>query len=136
MRRAVNSSVARVNGWNGNGHGWTTAALQEDSSVLEAREDEYGGMVVDADRLPHDVAAFARSLTVSLSYWKSVVRHHGRISLLIFSGGCCRAFHNLAGAYITAVVPFLQVKKGVWLKLPLDRSEYIPLAVKVYMSNQ
>jgi hypothetical protein len=67
MRRAVNS-VAPVNVWNGNGHGWTTAAL-EDSSVLEAREDEYGGMVVDADRLPHDVAAFARSLTVSLSRW-------------------------------------------------------------------
>jgi len=79
MRRAVNS-VARVNWWNGNGHGWTTTVLEEDSSVLEAREDEYGGMVVDADSLPHDVAAFARSLTVSLSYWKSVVRHHGRIT--------------------------------------------------------
>lgn len=75
MRRAVNS-VAPVNGG-----GWTLASLQEESSssVLEAREDEYGGMVVDADRLPHDVAAFARSLPVSLSYWKSLVRHHGRI---------------------------------------------------------
>lgn len=82
MPRAVNS-VARVNGWNGdNGHGWTAAALEESSSVLEAREDDYGGVVVDADRLPHDVAAFARSLTVSLSYWKSLVRRHGRISLL------------------------------------------------------
>uniref|UniRef100_A0A0A9GTQ6 Nudix hydrolase domain-containing protein n=1 Tax=Arundo donax TaxID=35708 RepID=A0A0A9GTQ6_ARUDO len=85
-------SVPRINGWNGNGHWWTTAL--EESSVLEAREDEYGGMVVDADRLPPDMAAFARSLAVSLSYWKSVG------------------------------------KKGVWLKLPLDRSEYIPLAVK------
>ncbi|WVZ74363.1 hypothetical protein U9M48_022554 [Paspalum notatum var. saurae] len=101
MPRAANSVVARVNGWdggnNGSHGGWTTAAaLEEDSSsVLEAREDEYGGMVVDADRLPSDAAAFARSLPVSLSYWKSLG------------------------------------KKGVWLKLPLDRSEYIPLAVKV-----
>ncbi|WVZ74361.1 hypothetical protein U9M48_022554 [Paspalum notatum var. saurae] len=100
MPRAANSVVARVNGWdggnNGSHGGWTTAAaLEEDSSsVLEAREDEYGGMVVDADRLPSDAAAFARSLPVSLSYWKSLG------------------------------------KKGVWLKLPLDRSEYIPLAVK------
>ncbi|XP_062219817.1 nudix hydrolase 8-like [Phragmites australis] len=91
MPRAVRL-VARIKGWNGNGHRWTTAL--EDSSVLEAREDEYGGMVVDADRLPSDMAAFARSLSASLSYWK------------------------LVG------------KKGVWLKLPLDRSEYIPLAVK------
>lgn len=83
-------SAGRANGWNG---GWATAP-EESSAVLEAREDEYGGMVVDADRLPSDVAAFARSLSVSLSYWKSLG------------------------------------KKGVWLKLPLDRSEYIPLAVK------
>ncbi|TVU28978.1 hypothetical protein EJB05_20519, partial [Eragrostis curvula] len=87
-------SVARTNGWNGNGsHMWTTV-MEDDSSVLEAREDEYGGMLVDADRLPSDTAGFGRSLAASLSYWKS------------------------AG------------KKGVWLKLPLDRSEYIPIAVK------
>ncbi|RLN09578.1 nudix hydrolase 8-like [Panicum miliaceum] len=89
--RAV-KSVSRVNGWNGNGHGW--AAAREESSVLEAMEDEYGGMVVDADRLPSDTSGFARSLAASLSYWKSAD------------------------------------KKGVWLKLPLDRSEFIPLAVK------
>lgn len=82
---------AGINGWNGSGHRWTTL---ENSFVLEACEDEYGGVVVDADRLPSDKAAFAHSLALSLSYWKS------------------------AG------------KKGVWLKLPLDRSEYVPLAVK------
>ncbi|CAN6238847.1 unnamed protein product [Urochloa humidicola] len=93
MRAAMKSSAPRVNGWNGDGHGgW--AAAREESSVLEAMEDEYGGMVVDADRLPSDTGGFARSLAASLSYWKS------------------------AG------------KKGVWLKLPLDRSEFIPLAVK------
>ncbi|CAL5020536.1 unnamed protein product [Urochloa decumbens] len=89
------SAVPRVNGRNGNGHcGRAAAAREESSVVLEAVEDEYGGMVVDADRLPADTGGFARSLAASLSYWKS------------------------AG------------KKGVWLKLPLDRSEFIPLAVK------
>ncbi|CAN6232709.1 unnamed protein product [Urochloa humidicola] len=94
LRAARSSAVRRVNGWSGDGHGGWAAAAREESSVLEALEDEYGGMVVDADRLPSDAAGFARSLAASLAYWKS------------------------AG------------KKGVWLKLPLDRSEFIPLAVK------
>lgn len=72
-------------------HWWTTL---ENNFVLEASEDEYGGVVVDADRLPSDQAAFAGSLAASLSYWKSVG------------------------------------KKGVWLKLPVDRSEFVPIAVK------
>jgi hypothetical protein len=52
-------------------HWWTTL---ENNFVLEASEDQYGGVLVDADRLPSDQAAFARSLAASLSYWKSVVR--------------------------------------------------------------
>ncbi|KAL6903801.1 hypothetical protein ACP4OV_004614 [Aristida adscensionis] len=71
---------------------WWTAL--ENNFVLEAAEDEYGGVVVDADRLPADKAAFERSLAASLSYWKSVG------------------------------------KKGVWLKLPVDQAEFVPLAVK------
>ncbi|XP_062184811.1 nudix hydrolase 8-like isoform X1 [Phragmites australis] len=76
----------------GGHHHWWTAL--ENNFVLEASEDEYGGVIVDADRLPADTAAFARSLTASLSYWKSVG------------------------------------KKGVWLKLPADRAEFVPFAVK------
>lgn len=72
-------------------HWWTAL---ENNFVLEATDDEYGGVVVDADRLPDDKAAFARSLAASLSYWKSVG------------------------------------KKGAWLKLPVDRAEFVPLAVK------
>ncbi|KAF8702896.1 hypothetical protein HU200_032732 [Digitaria exilis] len=72
-------------------HWWTAL---EHNFVLEATDDEYGGVVVDADRLPVDKAAFARRLAASLSYWKSVG------------------------------------KKGVWLKLPVDRAEFVPLAVK------
>ncbi|KAK3141884.1 hypothetical protein QOZ80_4BG0339450 [Eleusine coracana subsp. coracana] len=70
---------------------WT--ALQH-NFVLESTDDEYGGVVVDADTLPADKDAFATSLAASLSYWKSVG------------------------------------KKGVWLKLPVDRAEFVPLAVK------
>uniref|UniRef100_A0ACD5UE67 Uncharacterized protein n=1 Tax=Avena sativa TaxID=4498 RepID=A0ACD5UE67_AVESA len=75
----------------GDAHWWTAL---ENNFVLEASEDGYGGVLVDADRLPTDQAAFARSLAASLSYWKSVG------------------------------------KKGVWLKLPVDRSEFVPIAVK------
>jgi hypothetical protein len=57
----------------GSSHWWTTL---ENNFVLEASEDQYGGVLVDADRLPSDQAAFARSLAASLSYWKSVVRIH------------------------------------------------------------
>lgn len=55
----------------GHHHWWTTL---ENNFVLEASEDEYGGVIVDADKLPSDEAAFAGSLAASLSYWKSVVR--------------------------------------------------------------
>ncbi|TVU14993.1 hypothetical protein EJB05_38491 [Eragrostis curvula] len=78
-------------GTGGHQHWWTAL---ENNFVLEASEDEYGGVVVDADRLPAGNDAFARSLAASLSYWKSVG------------------------------------KKGVWLKLPADRAEFVPLAVK------
>ncbi|KAI4972809.1 hypothetical protein ZWY2020_003734 [Hordeum vulgare] len=52
-------------------HWWTTL---ENNFVLEASKDEYGGVVVDADKLPPDEAAFAGSFMSSLSYWKSVLR--------------------------------------------------------------
>ena len=92
MLRTV-KSVSRVNGWkNGNGHGWATT--REESAVLEALEDEYGGMVVDADHLPSGTGEFARSLAASLSYWKSAVRHH-RPNVVFFSrvSDCHAEFH-------------------------------------------
>ena len=86
MLRTV-KSVSRVNGWkHGNGHGWATAR-EESSSVLEALEDEYGGVVVDAHRLPSGTGEFARSLAASLSYWKSAVRHRGRTAFFFLSAG-------------------------------------------------
>ncbi|XP_011031938.1 PREDICTED: nudix hydrolase 8-like isoform X2 [Populus euphratica] len=62
--------------------------------VLDACDDEYGGVVVDQDRLPVNPDAFAPMLQVSLSHWK------------------------------------MKGKKGIWLKLPLERSELVPVAVK------
>lgn len=72
---------AGINGWNGSGHRWTTL---ENNFVLEACEDEYGGMVVDADRLPSNKAAFAHSLALSLSYWKSAVRTYSYCKQMLY----------------------------------------------------
>ena len=46
----------------------------ENNFMLEPTDAKYGGVVIDADRLPADKAGLARSLTASLSHWKSVVR--------------------------------------------------------------
>ncbi|KAG8659491.1 hypothetical protein MANES_02G042300v8 [Manihot esculenta] len=62
--------------------------------VLDAFDDEYGGVVVDSKNLPKNSDDFASALHFSLSHWK-----------------------------ITG-------KKGIWLKLPLERSELVPIAVK------
>ncbi|XP_038982421.1 nudix hydrolase 8-like isoform X1 [Phoenix dactylifera] len=62
--------------------------------VLHAYEDEYGGIIIESERLPWNANAFASALRASLSQWK------------------------------------VEGKKGVWLKLPLDRSEFVPIAVK------
>ncbi|XP_050230391.1 nudix hydrolase 8-like [Mercurialis annua] len=62
--------------------------------VLDAFDDEYGGIIVDSKRLPENSDDFASSLHFSVSRWK------------------------------------LMGKKGIWLKLPLERSELVPVAVK------
>ncbi|KAG2676338.1 hypothetical protein I3843_12G048500 [Carya illinoinensis] len=62
--------------------------------VLDAFDDEYGGVVVDPERLPANPSSFASILHASLSRWKKMG------------------------------------KKGIWLKLPVDRSELVPYAIK------
>ncbi|XP_038976006.1 nudix hydrolase 8-like isoform X2 [Phoenix dactylifera] len=62
--------------------------------VLDAYEDEYGGIIIRSEGLPWNANTFASALRASLSHWK------------------------------------VEGKKGVWLKLPLDRSELVPIAVK------
>lgn len=116
-------------------HWW--AAL-EHNFVLEATDDEYGGVVVDADRLPVDKAAFARRLAASLSYWKSVVRPRPHFPLVHPIDMLFPCFSSVRVSIDEALSIcsdslrlMLQGKKGVWLKLPVDRAEFVPLAVKV-----
>ncbi|XP_010518710.1 PREDICTED: nudix hydrolase 8 [Tarenaya hassleriana] len=62
--------------------------------LLHAYDDEYGGVVVDPERLPSDPSTFVSVLRSSLSHWRRKER------------------------------------KGVWLKLPVERSELVPVAIK------
>ena len=65
---------AELTALKGEATAWFTTLRDRIVAALEALEDEYGGMVVDADHLPSGTGEFARSLAASLSYWKSVVR--------------------------------------------------------------
>ncbi|WJZ82506.1 hypothetical protein VitviT2T_002260 [Vitis vinifera] len=80
----------RFNGTNGT----RSTLFSREMRVLDAIDDEYGGVVVDPQRLPVNPSSFATVLHSSLSHWK------------------------------------MQGKKGVWLKLPAERSELVPIAVK------
>ncbi|KAJ4799816.1 Nudix hydrolase 8 [Rhynchospora pubera] len=84
---------SKINGSNSAMPNWNIARSNY-NSVLDSFEDEYGGIVINADRLPQDPNTFACALPVSLSYWKRIG------------------------------------KKGVWLKLPLELSDLVPVAVK------
>ncbi|XP_021768011.1 nudix hydrolase 8-like [Chenopodium quinoa] len=64
------------------------------SRTLDYFDDEYGGVIVNPDRLPSNPNVFASLLQSSLSQW-------------ITKG-----------------------KKGVWLKLPSEYSELVPMAIK------
>ncbi|KAK4262567.1 hypothetical protein QN277_028114 [Acacia crassicarpa] len=62
--------------------------------ILDALDDQYGGVLVNQDGLPDNPSAFAPILRLSLSHWKKMG------------------------------------KKGIWLKLPLEKSDLVPVAVK------
>ncbi|XP_020227726.1 nudix hydrolase 8 [Cajanus cajan] len=79
-----------INGTSGSIRSFYTRNLR----VLDAFDDEYGGVVVDPDRLPSNPYTFAALLRLSLSHWKKMG------------------------------------KKGIWLKLPLEQSDLVPIAVK------
>ena len=57
-----------------NGTGVSSSSLfSRNVKALDACDDEYGGVVVDPDRLPVNPAAFASTLRFSLSRWKMTV---------------------------------------------------------------
>ncbi|CAN0908420.1 Nudix hydrolase 8 [Linum grandiflorum] len=76
------------------GDTWSRLLKKTTGKVLEASDDEYGGIIVDPHRLPHNPDAFASMLRSSLSHWRT------------------------------------KGKKGIWLKLPLERSQLVPIAVQ------
>ncbi|XVF51815.1 hypothetical protein PTKIN_Ptkin04bG0214700 [Pterospermum kingtungense] len=62
--------------------------------ILNAFDDEYGGVIVDSERLPENPNVFASMLSFSVSHWKA------------------------------------KEKKGIWLKLPVEKSDLVPVAIK------
>ncbi|KAK4761600.1 hypothetical protein SAY87_029484 [Trapa incisa] len=84
------SSSYPINGRNG----VRSSPYVNELRVLEVVDDEYGGVVVNANRLPLKRNAFTSALRSSLFHWKSTG------------------------------------KKGVWLKLPVELADFVPIAVK------
>ncbi|XP_076951872.1 nudix hydrolase 8-like isoform X1 [Bidens hawaiensis] len=62
--------------------------------VLDAFDDEYGGIVVNPEKLPSDVNVFASIIRSSISLWRK------------------------------------KGKKGIWLKLPVEKCDLVPIAVR------
>ncbi|KAG7611854.1 unnamed protein product [Arabidopsis thaliana] len=90
---ATSDSGYKMNGVNLKSRTLMSSAVKE-RSLLDAYDDEYGGVIVDHGKLPSNPYAFASMLRASLSDW----RRKG--------------------------------KKGVWLKLPVEQSELVPIAIK------
>ncbi|KAL6183463.1 PREDICTED: nudix hydrolase 8 [Fragaria vesca subsp. vesca] len=87
---AAETSLFQIFGTNGA----RSNLFPRDIRVLDAFDDEYGGVIVDPERLPENSDAFAYILNSSLSHWK------------------------------------VNGKKGIWLKLPVERAELVPVAIK------
>ncbi|KAJ7944705.1 Nudix family hydrolase [Quillaja saponaria] len=87
---AAETNCHGINGINGE----TSNLYSRNMRVLDAFDDEYGGVVMDTERLPESPSAFAPSLHFSLAHWKKMG------------------------------------KKGIWLKLLVEQSELVPIAVK------
>ncbi|XP_016721456.1 nudix hydrolase 8 isoform X2 [Gossypium hirsutum] len=68
--------------------------LTRDLRILDGFDDEYGGVIVDSERLPANPNVFASMLRFSVSHWKA------------------------------------KEKKAIWLKLPVEKSDLVPVAVK------
>ncbi|KAJ8754392.1 hypothetical protein K2173_002843 [Erythroxylum novogranatense] len=89
-RRVAGNDLYDINQTNGD----SSSVFSRSRKVLDAFDDEYGGVVVDPHSLPADPDGFDSALHFSLSHWK------------------------------------MRGRMGIWLKLPLERSELVPVAVK------
>ncbi|XP_024994100.1 nudix hydrolase 8-like [Cynara cardunculus var. scolymus] len=75
-------------------NGTSPSIFCTEKRVLDAFDDEYGGVIVNPDKLPFDTNVFASILSSSLSVWRT------------------------------------KGKKGIWLKLPLEKCDLVPIAVR------
>ncbi|KAF8412446.1 hypothetical protein HHK36_000410 [Tetracentron sinense] len=135
---SVGNGSSRIIGTNGA----SSTLYSRERSILDSFEDEYGGVVVNPERLPSNPNAFASTLQSSLSHWKMKVPMPVESSAKMESS--CDALKMLFNIFSwqnhvlsifglpnsETYVAQLQEKKGVWLKLPLERSELVPIAVK------
>ncbi|XP_020976308.1 nudix hydrolase 8 isoform X3 [Arachis ipaensis] len=124
---AAETSFHSSNGLNGS----TWSLFTRNLKVLEAYDDEYGGVVIDPDRLPTNPSVFARSLNLSLSHWKKMsllylIRKVVTMENLTLAS--CVNVHALHKPHLT--YEDLQGKKGIWLKLPIEKSDLVPVSIK------
>ncbi|KAK9052339.1 hypothetical protein SSX86_028968 [Deinandra increscens subsp. villosa] len=72
----------------------TNSNMFWENGVLDAFDDEYGGVVVNPEKLPFETNVFASILRSSVSIWRK------------------------------------EGKKGIWLKLPVEKCDLVPIAVR------
>lgn len=130
----VDTYSFRMNGING-----TTPNVYFSKRVLDHLDDEYGGVVINPENLPSNPSFFASVLRSSLSRWMLEVAFF-LLVLDVYVGQCGYTtelskrsdFAFFYSHFWAIFMSFdLQGKKGVWLKLPLEKSELVPVAVKV-----
>ncbi|KAK4353731.1 hypothetical protein RND71_025925 [Anisodus tanguticus] len=81
--------------------------IEQMDRILAAKEDDHGGVIVEMTNEPLDPSVFGSLLRASLSYWRQQV-----------------PFFGVRWTY-------LQGKKGVWIKLPIELVTLVEPAVKV-----
>lgn len=64
------SASSNKNGLNGGARFWIS---YEEDCILDACEDEYGGMIVNPETLPWNTNVFAHALAASILTWKQKV---------------------------------------------------------------
>ena len=54
-------------------NGTNSSSFSRNMRILDAFDDEYGGVIVDSERLPANPNVFASMLRFSVSHWKAKV---------------------------------------------------------------
>lgn len=62
----------------------TSLLFREKPRLLDAFDDEYGGVVVNSEKLPFDPNVFASILKSSLSIWKTQVKFNPKFLFPIY----------------------------------------------------